>query len=84
MNFHEFKSLGKNDQFKIALDHFPIANRKDGSYTILLNKVDEFFVEIHFNPNNPSGSSINVIESFHSLELYWEAVSISELTELIS
>jgi len=84
MNFAEFQSLCQSDQLKIVIDHFPLALREEGIYTVLLNKVEDFYVEIYYNMNETKVAFIKGIESFNSLELYWQSVSIKEITRLLN
>lgn len=83
MKFTEFQSLCESDQLKIVIDNLPLMLREEGDLTVLLNKVEDFYVEIYFNMHETKVSFIKGIESFKSLELYWQSVSIEEITWLL-
>jgi hypothetical protein len=84
MNFAEFQSLSENDQLTVVIDYLPIATREEGGYTVLLNKVEDFFVEIYFDINETKVASIRAIEALPSFEMYWQCVSIKEITRLLA
>ena len=84
MNFAEFQSLCVSDQLKIVIDNHPLMLREEGTFTVLLNKVEDFYVEIYFDMNKTKVLFIKGIESFNSLELYWRSVSLKEITRILS
>ena len=84
MNYREFQYLCEHDKIKLAIKYDTIAIREDDVYTVLLNMIEDFFVEIYYNIKEDRVQFVKGIEHFGSLGLYWQSVSIKEIFPLLS
>ena len=83
MTFSEFVALNETDKLNIVIECYSIAIREEDGYTVLLHKVNDFFVELYYHMEETRVISIKPIESFASLELYWQLVSINEIKKFL-
>ena len=63
MTFGEFIELSELEQLNIVIESFSIAIREEEGCSILLHKVDDFFVEVHYHQDESRLVSIKPIES---------------------
>lgn len=83
MTYSEFIALSESEKLNIVIESYSIAIREENGYTVLLHKVNDFFVELYYHMEETKVISIKPIESFASLELYWQLVSINEINRFL-
>jgi hypothetical protein len=80
MTLHEFKLLDLNEQAQATWDLGTLMGcREDGEHHMVLYRVDDFFIEIHYHTEQ---NEITAIESFISeerLNPYLDKIDITEL-----
>lgn len=83
MTYSEFVALSDTDKLNVVVESYSIAIREEDGYTVLLHKVNDFFVELYYHMDEARVILIKPIESFASLELYWQLVSINEINRFL-
>ena len=83
MTYSEFLALSDSEKLDIVIESYSIAIREEDGYTVLLHKVNDFFVELYYHMEETRVNSIKPIESVASLELYLQLVSINEINKYL-
>ena len=84
MTYNEFIVLSEGDQLIVVINSLAISVREQEGCTVLLHQVHDFYVEIYYNMEKTEVISIEAIESFPSLDPYWQQMSPPDSNKFIN
>lgn len=83
LSLYKFKLLSRDQQAETTWEKgVYLADRIIGNYSVMLYRVDCFYVEIIYNSLDPAYLHVNSFLSEDLLDSYLEKIDISELLKL--
>jgi len=83
MTLHEFRGLTENEQADLAWAAVFLDVRAEGSHSVLLYAIDEFYVEVYYSPSLNKIEKLRAFKSTRPLQPYLDQLSSGEFDTLL-